>query len=440
MLNPFEVQFFYYCVFTAGRVKRFMAKQRLGYREASIPLSGFRYLVLLFVFFLLSSFAIAALEASQPATHQKYVPPELQVADPNVKAYLDSAEKAAELGNDGECLTSLQKALELATKRESLADKGIVETRLGVYYFAQGKVEDAKSQWANSLSDGMAVSNLVLQADVLVALAALQQASGHLDQAMNTVKQALDFSRKSKNVYIESRVLGEFGRLQLLAGKQADARASIEEALQIDRVNRYDWEAGHLLYMAWVSAAESKADKAIELATSARDLAVKNENYLTFVQASQFLGLACVHTGRTDEGIRTLELARRGVSEQSKPLFQSPEGYSRAISRPYLKVVFFEALGMAYEAANRPDDALKSWQDMYDAATTSSSTLARAESSRHLADLYKTKKELAKSVDYYALAADASASAGNEQSRTEALTLEATLLFQQHEKEKALLT
>jgi len=386
----------------------------------------------------LSPLAIAAAQTSPTTTPQRYVPPELQIADPNVKAYLDSADKSAKLGNDGECLTSLQKALELATKQKSLADKGIVEDGLAVYYFTQGKLEDARSQWVNSLSDGMAVSNLVLQADVLVALATLQQTSGHLDQAMKTVNQALDLSRRSKSLYLESRVLGELSRLQLLAGKQADARASIEEALQIDRVNGYGWEAGHLLYMAWVNAAESKIDKATEFATSARDLAIKNEDYLTFVQASESLGQMYVRTGRTDEGIRTLELARKGVSEQSKPLFQSPEGYSRAVSRPYLKVVFFEALGLAYEAANRPDDALKSWQDMYDAATTSSSTLARAESARHLADLYKAKKEFAKAIDYYSLAADAYASGGNEQSRIEALTSEAALLFQQGEKEKAL--
>src|ERR1017187_566343 len=190
--------------------------------------------------------------------------------------------------------------------------------------------------------------------------------------------------------------------------------------------------------MAWVSAAESRVDKAIEFAASARDLAVKTENYLIFVQASESLGQMYVHTGRTDEGIRTLELARKGVSEQSKPLFQSPDGYSRAASRPYLKITFFEALGLAYEAASRPDDALKSWQDMFDTATTSSSTLARAESARHLADLYKARKELTKSIDFYALAAEASASGGNEQSRIEDLTAEAALLFQQGEKEKAL--
>jgi CHAT domain-containing protein len=415
-----------------------MLKPTLSSREASVPPYSCPLALVVVYVFLLSSFAIAGAQTSLTAAPQKYVPPELQVADPNVRTYLDSAEKSARLGNDGECLASLQKALELATKQKSLADKGIVEAGLGVYYFARGKLEDAKSQWVNSLSDGVAVSNLVLQADVLVALATLQQGSGHLDQAMKTVNQALDLSRKSKSLYVESRVLGELSRLQLLAGRQADARASIEEALQIDRVNGYSWEAGHLLYMAWVNAAESKVDKAIEFATSARDLAVKNEDYLTFVQASESLGLAYVHTGRTDEGIRTLELARKGLSEQSKPLFQSPDGYSRAASRPYLSATFLEALGLAYEAASRPNDALKSWQDMYDAATTSSSTLARAESARHLADLNKAQKEFTQSIEYYALAAEASASAGNEQSRTEALTSEEVLLFQLGEKEKAL--
>src|ERR1019366_4701802 len=186
-----------------------MSKGQLSSCRVTVPSSSFFILAFVVCLFSLSPCAIAAPERSPTTPHQRYVPPELQVVDPNVKAYLDSAEESAKLGNDGECLTSLQKALELATKQKSLADKGIVEARLGVYYFTQGKLEDAKSQWVSSLSDGMAVSNLVLQADVLVALAALQQGSGHLDQALNTVNQALDSSRKRKRLYIESRVLGE---------------------------------------------------------------------------------------------------------------------------------------------------------------------------------------------------------------------------------------
>jgi CHAT domain-containing protein len=367
-----------------------------------------------------------------------YVPPELQVADSNIKAFLDSAEKSSKLGEYDDCRTFLEKALELATKQRSVADKAIVEDVLGAYYFAQGKLEGAKSQWLNSLSDGVTVSNLVLQADVLVALSGLQQASGHLDEAMKTMNQALGLSRKSKSLFIESRVLGELGRLQTMAGKPNDAQASIEEALEIDRYNRYVWESEHLLYQAYLNVVETKPDKAIEIGASARDLAVKNENYVVFVQSSMLLGQVYVRTGRTDQGIRILELARDGLSDQSKPLFQFPNAYRKTTDLPYLKVTLLETLGMAYEAANRPDDALKSWQEMYDTAAVAGFVLAKAESARHLADLYKTKKDFAKAIDHYALAADAFASGGNEQSRGQALTSEVTLLIQEGQKDKAL--
>src|ERR1035441_4796608 len=99
-----------------------MSRQRLSSCEASAPPSSFCPLALVVVYlFLLSPLAIAAAQAAPAAAPQRYVPPELQVADPNVKAYLDSAENSAKLGNDAECLTSLQKALELATKQRSLA-------------------------------------------------------------------------------------------------------------------------------------------------------------------------------------------------------------------------------------------------------------------------------------------------------------------------------
>ena len=385
-------------------------------------------------------FSLSAIGDSQiaPSLYRTYVPPELQVSDSNIKALLDAAQKSAKLGNYSESLTSLQKALQLAKKQKSLGDRAIVEDWFALYYFTQGRVEDAKVQWLNALSDGMAVSNLVLQADVLVALSALQQVSGHLDQAMKVVHQALDLSQRSKNPYIQSRVLGELGRLQLLAGKQADARASIEEALQIDHANRYDWEPGHLLYLADLTVSESNTDKAIEIGASARDLAIKSENYLIFIQASMFLGQGYVRTGKLDEGIRMMEISRKGVSEENKSLFQFPDGYNRTAALPFFKIAFLEALASAYQAAKRPDDALKNWQEMYETATVAGFAQARAESANRIADLYRAREELPKSIDFYGLAAQAAAISGDEQTRITALTSEEVLLFHQGSKEKAL--
>jgi integrase len=187
----------------------------------------------------------------------------MQASDPSVKKLLDSARESAKLGAYSECLASLQRALEVAAKQNLSGDKAIVEDNLGVYYIAQGRLEEAKAQWRNSLSDGIAASNLVLQADVLVALSGLLQASGQLDQALTGTAEALDLARRSKNLYLQSRALGELGRLQLLLGKTAEARGSIEEAIQIDRSNRYEPEAAHLLYLAWFYGSESNSDKAI---------------------------------------------------------------------------------------------------------------------------------------------------------------------------------
>jgi hypothetical protein len=139
---------------------------------------------LLLVFFsclVLTPSVIAIAETASTNAQPRYIPPELQVSDPNVRALLDSAKESADLGNDGEYLSSLQKALEASVQQKSVGDKAIIEANLGSYYFAQGKLEDARSEWVKSLSDGIAVSNLVLQADVLVALSSLQQGSSHLD-------------------------------------------------------------------------------------------------------------------------------------------------------------------------------------------------------------------------------------------------------------------
>jgi deoxyadenosine/deoxycytidine kinase len=66
------------------------------------------------------------------------------------------------------------KSLGACDEAGALADRAIIEDNFAVYYFTQGKLEDAKSQWLKSLSDAVAVENLVLQADVLVALSALE--------------------------------------------------------------------------------------------------------------------------------------------------------------------------------------------------------------------------------------------------------------------------
>jgi hypothetical protein len=92
--------------------------------------------------------------AQQPTDSPRHAffPPELQVSDPNIRRLLDSIETLAASGKFTDCLPIYVDALGVATKDRSLADRGIVEDKFAAYYFRQGKIEDAKSQWVNSLS------------------------------------------------------------------------------------------------------------------------------------------------------------------------------------------------------------------------------------------------------------------------------------------------
>jgi CHAT domain-containing protein len=370
---------------------------------------------------------------------QDYVPPELQAFDPEVKAYLDSAEKSDQEGNYAESFQQLQKALDLCTRKGLVADRALTEAKLGVALFVQGKLDDAKQQWVRSLSDSVSTSNLVLQADVLVAISIMAEAAtGNLKEALDLSTRALDLARQSKNLFMQSRCLGELGRLQLTLGKREEARASVDEALRIDRLNRYKWEARHQLYLAWVTSPDnSNLDQAITLVRLARELAIKSQDYLTFMQASTSLGQALVHKGQSSEGIAILERSRVGVSEDGKPLFQRPAAYRAAMSQPYPRVAFLEAMAIAYQTGQRADDALKSWQELYDVAKAAGFTLGAAVAAFKMAGIYAMKKEPVKAISYYSLAEESWTAVGNTARRIDALTAEASLLFQNGEGDKA---
>ena len=385
----------------------------------------------------LSSNSVVWPQAS-PTPGSSYLPPEVQIQDPIIKPIVESAEKAAELGHDEECLTSLEKALQLAIKQQSLSDAAIIEDYISVYYFLRGRLDDAKTYSLKSLSDATSASNLIVQADVMVRLAALQQESGNLDQALKMTEQALEISKTSKNLYIQSRSLGELGRLRLLDHKPAGARASIEEALAIDHANQFKWEPEHLYYLSMVAVVESNKDKALELGTAARDLAIKEEDYITFIQASQFLGQGFVFLGQAEKGIQLLELSRQGVSEQGKQLFQHPDQYNRAAALPYLRITYLEALGTAYDAAHKPDDAIRTWQELFENAREAGFKAAQGESALKLADLYKRKPDPNKSIEFYSLAAELFTASGDQTQAVVALRGEEIQLTQLGQKDRAL--
>src|SRR5258708_39846203 len=77
-------------------------------------------------------------QPSKPPKH--YVPPELEASDPQVKAFLDAADKSAEEGDYPEAFQQLQKAFDFCVKKGFLGDKALVEARVGAGYALQGKL------------------------------------------------------------------------------------------------------------------------------------------------------------------------------------------------------------------------------------------------------------------------------------------------------------
>jgi len=384
-------------------------------------------------------FAITSNWGFGQETSPPYAPPEMQAADPEVKKCLNSADKSGQEGNYPELLRQLLKAFDLSTKKGIVADKALIEARLGQVYAIQGKLEDSKQQWSNAFSDSLTTGNLVLQAEALVALSSMEQATGNLSEALDFVSKAVDLARKSKNLWIQSRCLGELGSLQISMGKSAEARASVEEALRIDRLNGYTWEATHLFYLAQVFAVDpSQSDQAIQLANSARELAIKQEDYLTFMQASAWLGQAYVGKGQVDDGITILERSRDGVSADGKPLFKNPAAYRAGMAEPFPRFVLLGAIAAAYKAGQRADDALKAWEELYEAARTAGFTLFTAGAAQEIAGNFQAKKDFAKAISYYSIAAEFWAKGGSTRRQIDALITETSLLSQQGQGDKAL--
>ncbi len=177
--------------------------------------------------------------SQQAPVPKPYVPPELQAGDQDVRSLLTSAKSKAEAGEYESAFADSQSALELAEKKGLLGDRAIAEAYVAQGYFASAKLDDSFKYYRASLQHALETSNLVLQADVLVALSALPQLRDNLPEALELLAKATDRANQSKNLYVKARALGELGRLQLASAQIEQGRQSVEDALNIDRVNSY---------------------------------------------------------------------------------------------------------------------------------------------------------------------------------------------------------
>ena len=379
-----------------------------------------------------------AARSQQPPVARPYIPSELQASDQEVRELLAAAESKSEAGEYETAFADSKAALELAEKKGLLGDRAIAEESVATGYFASGKLDESLKLYQASLQHAIDSSNLVLQADALVALSTLPQLRGNLPGALELLAKAQERANQSKNLFIKARVLGELGKLQVFSGQIEQGRQSIDEALSIDRANGYDYEPLHSVYAAYVVLSQQAPDlaKAIAQLESARDLAVQKENYVALVLAENTLGALYVRNGEPEKGIATLEAARNGNILKDGQAIQMPGSFRVAATLPFMKATLLEALAQGYESAQEPDEALQTWNELY-SLSMGVGFNTEAEAAAKIGALYQSKKDTLDALEFFSKSVEAWRSLGNEEQLSQALIAESQLLIQTGKGEEA---
>jgi CHAT domain-containing protein/tetratricopeptide (TPR) repeat protein len=372
-----------------------------------------RTLIVLLSFFYFSGY-IHVLKAQEKQTSTDDRPIELLASDPAIRALLDdSATTCSQLNVDSK-LERLQEAVKLAGTRGLTGDRALAEAALATALKDEAKMEMAFRAFREALQDSKDAHNDVLEGDILVSLASEAQMNGNLQQALDTVSQALSISEGNGNLYERARALGELGRLKLLMGKATEAANPIEEALNIDRLNGYKFEARHLVYKSYYLRLTGHEGQAMESLSEARTKAVSASNASAFVMAENAYALGLVRTGKVDEAIGELELLRKGETQTFVHGAKERDCLSSALGLPFLHIVLLEGLTNVLEAANQKEREIDILHEMLSNSHDLRFLAEEAEAEHKIADLESQLKKVDDAVKDYALAAGFYRSLQNE--------------------------
>ena len=348
--------------------------------------------------------------SQQEPLPKRYIPPELQASDQEIRQLLSTAASEAEAGQYESALGDSKAALELAEKKGLVGDRAIAEEVVAIEYATLGKLDDALRLYRESLQHAIDSSNAVLEADVLVSLSTWPQMQGNLAGALELITKAFDAANRSQNLLVKSRVLGELGRLQVASGQVEAGRKSIEGALNIDKVNGYAFEPLHSVYAAnaLLSLPEPDYVNAVTKLESARDLAIKNNDYSVFVSANTDLANIYIRKREPQKGIEILEPLHNGrILPESEPL-QMPKAFAAAVTQPLLKAELLEVLARAYGTAQQPTKALQIWSELYSFSQASGFVAAGGEAALEMGKIYQNRNDLPAALNYFSISSEVS--------------------------------
>ena len=342
----------------------------------------------------------------EKSTHGANRPVELVAIDPQIRALLADALSSCSQLSINDRIDRLHDALKIADSSGLIRDRALVEANLASAFVSDAKIELAFTTFQRALQDAVDSKNGVLEAEILIALGSEAKVKGNTRQAVDLISKALSISEREGSLYEKSHALGELGIMMLMQGKNEEAARTIDEALSIDRLNAYRFEAIHLVYRATYLGMAGKLDEAMDSSNQAIAKALTIEDAYSFIMAENAYATGLVQKGKADEAIEDLSLLQQGKLQKFTADAHRQACLVSALELPIFHLTLLEDLANKLDSANHKEQELKVWLESYDYCHDHNVPLGEAEAAGKVGSLYDQLKDTDDALKYYVIAAD----------------------------------
>jgi CHAT domain-containing protein/tetratricopeptide (TPR) repeat protein len=358
------------------------------------------------------------------------VPIELIPVDIEIRELIHVGDDSCRAAAPDEWTRKVQEALQLADSRGLVGDRAVLESYLASALIAQGKTNEASLVFQQALQDSVDAKREVLQADILTSVSSDAQMKGNTQGAIDLVTKALSLSEKTGNLYGKARALGELGRFQLILGKNEQAATSIGEALNIDRLNGYKFEALHLVYKAYYLGMSGNLDEALETLSQARVKAAATNNTNSFLLAVNAYAFGLARKGQGDEATRLMALLKAGKLDEFVPDIKARDCLAVGLELPIFRVIALEGFANVLKTVNRKEEEIEVLRELFSVSEGLGLLAGQAEAQKEIADIENELKKTDEALKDYGLAATLYKALGNGDLLDQIEIAEAQLLVQ----------
>jgi CHAT domain-containing protein/Flp pilus assembly protein TadD len=366
------------------------------------------------------------------------VPVELIPADIEIRELIHVGDDSCGAAAPNEWMQKVQKALQLADSRGLVGDRAVLESHLAAALIAQGKTDEASFMFQQALQDSVDAKREVLQADVLTSVSSEAQMKGNIQGAIDLATKALNLSEKTGNLYGKARALGELGRFQLILGKNEQAATSISEALNIDRLNGYKFEALHLVYKAYYLGMSGNLDEALETLSQARIKAAATKDTSSFLLAVNAYAFGLARKGQADEATRLMASLKAGKLDELVPDIKARNCLLSGLELPIFRVIVLEGFANVLKTVDRKEEEIEVLRELFHVSQGLGLLAGEAEAQKEIADVENQLKKADQALKDYGLAATLYKTIGNEEMLDQIEIAESLLLIEAGRGKEAL--